>query len=171
MPLGEAGLRCDFLADGLHVFASERRDQRAELVDEAAERPDVRAEVVGLVFPDFRRSVVGRACLGEEELALRDLRDVHVSDHRDGLVFAEEDVGAFDVSVDDVVVVQELEALRDLVQVLPDELLGQEGPLFAALLDELVEVPAFCVVRHDAELRCQLVEEGFAEGSSAEAYR
>jgi hypothetical protein len=37
--------------------------------------------------------------------------------------------------VDDVVVVEKLEALRNLVQVLPDELLGQERALLAALLD------------------------------------
>lgn len=42
----------------IHVLGLEGWPQCKHLVDYAAERPDVRLEIVGLVSPDLRRGVV-----------------------------------------------------------------------------------------------------------------
>lgn len=54
----------DSLVELAHVFTVKRGLQCEHLVNDAAERPNIALEVVGLVFPDLRRSIVGSSCLG-----------------------------------------------------------------------------------------------------------
>jgi hypothetical protein len=55
--------------------------------------------VVGLVFPDLWACIVWGTCLGAEE-TLCNLRHVEVT-HLDHAIFGQEQIGAFDVPVDD----------------------------------------------------------------------
>lgn len=63
--------------------------------------------------------------MSEEKLALGYLGDIHISKHRDRPVFIQQDVGSFDISMDDVYVVQILKTMAYLVQVSPHYVLRQ----------------------------------------------
>jgi hypothetical protein len=54
----------DLLEESLHVVGPEGRFEGNGLVDDAAQGPDIRFFVVGLVLPDLGTGVVGRARLG-----------------------------------------------------------------------------------------------------------
>lgn len=60
----------DFAVEALHAFCSEWRLESDEFVEHTAERPDIAAPVIGLIFPDLRRGVVRSAGLGVEEAFL-----------------------------------------------------------------------------------------------------
>ena len=60
----------DFAVKALHAFSSEWRLESDEFVEHTAERPDIAAPVIGLVFPDLRGGVVRGAGLGVEEAFL-----------------------------------------------------------------------------------------------------
>jgi hypothetical protein len=127
--------------------------------------------VVGLVAPDLGRGVVGRAGLCVEQAVLRDLRHVEVADLDLALVRGEQNVGTLEVAVHDFLRVQVPEAGQDLLEVDPDDVFLERGLHARHALDVLEEIPAVCIVRHDAELFGSLVEEGVAVGSSGCGYR
>lgn len=55
------------LEETVHVVGTEGWDQRAHLIQDATQRPDVRLQVIRLVFPDLWRSVVWCPRLGVEK--------------------------------------------------------------------------------------------------------
>ena len=103
------------LIEALHVLGREGRVERYQLVEDTAERPDVTLGVVGFVLPDLWRSVVRRASLGLENARLSHFGNVEVSQLNVALL-CQEDVGALDVSVDDLLLMQRLQAQNHLVK-------------------------------------------------------
>ena len=94
--------------EGGEVLSFEGHPQSAQLVDETPQRPHIALVAVLLPTPNLRRSVVGRPRLSGTEPVLGQLRDVHVSEL--GHILGEEHIGTFDVTMDNIVLVQSLEA-------------------------------------------------------------
>lgn len=127
------------LVEAFHVVGMEGWLQSCHLIEDTPQRPDIGLVVVGLVLPDLRRGVVGRAGLGVEEPFFGDLGDVHVA-QLDRAILVEEDVGRLHVSVVDFEVVEGLESVDHLNENVPDFLFLEQ---LAALLmphDLLIEV-------------------------------
>jgi hypothetical protein len=82
----------------VHVIGAEGRDQSTHLVSYAAERPDIRLKVIGLILPDLRTGVVGGTSLGVEEAFLGHLRDIQIT-QLGCLVLVKEDVSTLHVSM------------------------------------------------------------------------
>ena len=70
----------DLLEETRHVLSAKWWLQRAHLVDDAPERPDICLLVVGEVLPDLRGGVVRGACLRVEHALARDLGDVEITE-------------------------------------------------------------------------------------------
>ena len=77
----EAGVNApsDFFIEGLHVFSLEGNFQTYHLIENTAQRPNVRFFIIGLIFPYFWTCVVGSASLGDTQSFLGNLGDVHIS--------------------------------------------------------------------------------------------
>ena len=153
----------DVVAETDEVFSGERRFERAHLVEDAAHGPDIDFEVVGFLLDEFGSEVERRAdarVLGGE-LVLDYLGDAHVpelmrSGYLDAAVEREEDVEGFDVSVDDVVVVQVEQGVGELLGDAPDLGLLDLGAVLFVGLDVLRERTVPCAGRHlrPAPSRC-----------------
>lgn len=90
----------DLLEEGVHVLAFEGRPECAHLIENATKRPNITLETVRLVVPDLGTGVVRSPGLGVGQVLAEQDRDVHVSDFWN-VFLAEEDVGRFQISVDD----------------------------------------------------------------------
>lgn len=129
----------NFLVEALHIFGFEGRLQRGHLVDHAPEGPNVAFAVVGLVLPDFGTGVVGGSRLRVEQPLLGHLGNVHVAEF-DVPVGLEEDIGAFEVPMQDSKLVEGSQRARHLVSHAQDFGFLHVGVGFDALLDFLVQV-------------------------------
>jgi len=90
---------CDDLrVEALHGCGAEGRQERDHFVEDAAQRPDVRLVVVGLIFPHFWRAVVGRARLGAQQALLGHFAHIEVAELDDASL-GQEEIGALDVPV------------------------------------------------------------------------
>jgi len=70
----------DLLKQALHVFCLKRWVESYELINDTAQRPDVRFKVVRFVTPHFWRGVVRCSCLSVvESLLVGDLAHIHVT--------------------------------------------------------------------------------------------
>ena len=138
------------VAELLHAVGGERRLESDHLVEDAAERPDVRAVVVRFVLPDLWTGVVRSACLGVDEALLCDLRNVEVS-KLDCAVLVHEHIGALEVSVENFKFVEVLEPFYDLNEGFPNFSLVEESAVVLVLVDSFVEVASVGVLHDDAE--------------------
>ena len=129
--------RDNFLVESTHILGLERRSKRGQLVKNAAKRPNIALEVVGSVLPDLRACVVRRACLSVQESAFvraHDLGHIEVGELALTLT-ADEYVGALDVPVHDVQIVQRLQAAQTLDQCAPELPLREARLSFEVALD------------------------------------
>lgn len=133
----------------LHVLCSERRLEGNGLIDDAAQRPDVRFVIVRLVSPHLGTRVVRRACLSVEQSLLGDLADIHVAQFGCS-VLAEENVSGFQVAVEDVDVVKSLETSDNLDEDAPDLVFGYVMLVLGALSYFLKQVSVIHVFHDDA---------------------
>lgn len=163
-------LLLNLIVELLHVLPEKRRFERAHLVHETSERPNVRFGVISLVPPDLRRRVVRRAGLSPQHPILSNFGDVEISDHRSAFIAREEYIRAFEVSVDDGLGMEVLEALEYVAHVDPDDFLLEVRLEGGELLDVLEQIASFRVVGDDAELLDGFVEEGLAVGWVSGAY-
>jgi hypothetical protein len=125
--------------------------EHAHLIKYTSECPDIAFIIVFGSLPDFGAGVVWRACLRAGEAVVGELGDVEVTDLCESAHV--EDIGAFEIAVDDVVGVQSAEPLEDREGGLPDELLFQalREVHLASLLDHAFEVSPIGVLHNDAE--------------------
>jgi hypothetical protein len=65
--------------------------------------------------------------------------------------------------MEDLLVVQRVEAIRDVAYCLPDLALLDPISGFKVLTDEFHEIPAPSILHHDAEISCNVVVECFFE--------
>lgn len=118
----------------------------AQLVKQAAHRPDIAFFVVRLLFAEFWREIEGSAYHGLcKFVAGEHFGDPEVSDF-DFFVFIHEDVEGFDIPVQNFVLVDVLESNADFDEEPPDFVLLQ-GPL--VLHFEIVVEIAIVAVLHD----------------------
>lgn len=87
------------------------------------------------------------------------LRNIEVS-KLDSPIFSEEDVGTFDVSVDNLEVVESLKASEDLYEVRPALILGQCLSTLLKVVDLLQEVPTIGMLHNYTERRGGVFKEG-----------
>lgn len=143
----------DLEDEALHGVGVEGVAERAHLVEDAAEGPDVRLLVVGLLLADLRGQVVGRADggLGAVVGVLEHSGDAEVADF-DLSVLVHEDVLRLEVSVEDLAVVDVLYGQRHLHEPVHDLVLRVAHlPYFLLVRDLRVHVASVCVVHHYAQ--------------------
>ena len=135
-----------------------------DFVENDADRVEVGVVGVGLFQQDFGRHVAGRAA-GVFAVAVAEVaRDAEVGDVQVA-VGAEDEVLGFDVSVEDLHVVDVLEALEDA----GDEELGF-GFAEGALAEVVAEVSALEVVEHEVEVVAVLEGALDVDEEAAEAW-
>mmetsp|Transcript_12912 Transcript_12912/g.37926 ORF Transcript_12912/g.37926 Transcript_12912/m.37926 type:complete len:253 (+) Transcript_12912:1320-2078(+) len=137
--------------EAVHGVGVEGRLEGEQFVKQAAKRPHVALVVVGAVLPHLGGHVVGRAHLGAREgvRGLEHLGDAKVAEFY-VLVVHHEDVGALEVAVQDVLLVEALQAVAHLDEEGPDGLLPQQPAAFARL-EPAEEVAVGRVLRDDVE--------------------
>lgn len=141
----------------------ERGLKLGQVVDGTTDGPDVYFEVVGLLLDDLGREVEWGPDSGIvlEGSALHDFGDAEVAE-LDLPSLGEEDVEAFDVSVDDVLRVEVFHAHADLVGKVPNVLLCKVLLLLPLVFEHLsqfetsdrdypVEVTLFGELHHDVD--------------------
>lgn len=91
----------NFFVQPLHIFSLKWRFEGNHFINHTPQTPHVTLDVVRLIFPHLRRSVVGRARLSViQPLLVSNLADVHVSQL--GLhIVVKENVGALQITVHD----------------------------------------------------------------------
>lgn len=105
--------------EAFHSCGAEGRLLSDHFVEDTAKWPDIWSVVVGHVFPNFGAGVVRSTSLSTEHTSLGYFGDIEVTEF-DNSLFSQEQVGALDVSVADLEVVECLEASNDLNEVVPD---------------------------------------------------
>ena len=114
----------------------EGRAQRTHFVEQHAERPDVRFEVVRLTLNDLGREVVRCAdyslCLGAR--VRENASDAEVPE-LDDVTLCEEDILALEISVQHLAVVAVLDCETDLCEPVEDLVLGEVVELAALRLE------------------------------------
>lgn len=131
LPFGDSAI------EGGEVGRLEGDLEGAELVGEAAERPYVAFVAVLLARPYLGAGVVGSPSLGRAESVLSQLRNIQVPKLGDSV--CKENVGAFDIPVDDIVLVENPESLEELNGNLPDKLFLESRSRLAILpIDDFV---------------------------------
>mmetsp|Transcript_13036 Transcript_13036/g.32838 ORF Transcript_13036/g.32838 Transcript_13036/m.32838 type:complete len:264 (+) Transcript_13036:95-886(+) len=133
----------------LHRARLKRHLVRAQLVQHAAQRPDVRGKRKRLPLPKLWRHVLWRR---DGRLALAGAQQLHHAGlvEQQVLVGRGVHVGGLDVAVQDAVVVVRAQAVAGLDEVLPDERLLHQLPRARALLHQAREVAAGHVAHDDA---------------------
>ena len=146
----------DSLEEAIHVVCPKGRDQGAHLVGHAAQRPDVRLEIVWLILPHLRTGIVRGTSLRVEQALLGNFGHIQIAELR-SLVLVEEDVGTFHVSVQDAQLMQRLQSTDHLYHDLPDVLLLHELLVVLALADPLENISIVCKLHHYAKQKKLLV--------------
>lgn len=91
----------DLAVERGEVAGLEWHFQFAKFVDQATQGPDIALAAVLLSRPHLRTSVVRRSCLRGAEAVLSHLRHIEIAQF--GNPLHEENIGALDISVDNIV--------------------------------------------------------------------
>lgn len=151
----------NLLVQPLHVIRSKGWFECDHLVENTAQRPNVTFDVVWLIPPNLRASVVGRPGLGVVQAFLvSNFGHIHVSKQR-LVVRGEKNVGTFEVSMHDAQVVKRLQPLDHLDEHFPNLLLVEVVARLLVLNDFLKEVTVVGVLHDNAEGLGLRVNEGF----------
>lgn len=151
--------RQNAVVKAFHALGSERRVQRAHLVNNAAQRPNVTLFVVRFLLPDFRARVVRRSRLSVQHAVLRDLAHVQIA-HLVCAVLALKDVGRLQVSVENVAIVQGFQARSHLHERLPNFPLLKLSGVLLVVHNLLVQVAHARKLHDDAQSARSFIEEG-----------
>ena len=78
--LGQFGVRArkDAVVETFHAFCAEWRIERAHLIDNTTEGPNVTLLVIGLLLPDLRTGIVWGSRLGVQHAILRYFTHVQI---------------------------------------------------------------------------------------------
>ncbi len=71
-----------FFVETSHIVSSKRGSERNGLIEDTAERPNVRLAIVGLVTPHFWTCVVRGTCLSVKQSLLGNFTNVHIAKFR-----------------------------------------------------------------------------------------
>ena len=127
----------DPLAQLEYIAGLEGRRELGELVYNAAQTPYIDFLVVLHLLDELGAHVVGGAHMGLQEslFVLEFSGEAEVSEF-DIFVLVQEDVGGLDVSVDNLLLVTDVQADQDLREDLPDVFLGDVAVLLLVFLNE-----------------------------------
>lgn len=150
----------DLFIELVHRVRLERGLLHAHFVDHAAETPNVRFNRIRLVPPDLRRGVIGSPSLGVGEEILDYLGDVHVPQLH--IRSRDEDIGRFEVSVDDAFGMEFVESAGQLEEVANDRGLGESFLQFLHFLYFLSHVSLFGILHDETEVLVLRVDEGLS---------
>ena len=155
----------------IHVISSERWDKCTHLVNHTAKRPNVRFQVIRLIFPHFRTCIIGSSSLGVKQSLFGNFRNVQVPE-LSGAVFVKKNVGAFHIAVQNFQIVKSLEASNNLDKNFPNVLLFQKLFLGLAFADSLEDISVICKLHHNAtvKLKVKCTYQSELLGSSKNAY-
>ena len=112
----------DLFEQFVRSVSSERWSQHCHLIEDTSQRPNIAFVVVRFLIPHLRRGVVRRSSLGDSERIDQMFGDIQITNF--GNFAVEEDVGRFDISVDDVSFMKFSQSLENVVCNFPDLLLG-----------------------------------------------
>ena len=137
----------DFHDEGALILRLKGMPKGTQLVEHAAQGPDVALVVVGLFFAEFGGEVVGRAYDGVRHILclIQQLGDAQIT-NLDLVLLPQKHVRRFDIPVQYLVLVEVLEAEAHLNEELPYLLLIQR-PIHL-LFQKLAEVPILAIL-HD----------------------
>ncbi len=150
----------DLLVESLEVIRSEGRLEGCHLIEHAAQRPHIAFGVVRLVLPDFRARVVRSTGLGEGHILLEHLGDVEIAQLVD-VIGGNEHIGALQVAVEYLAVVERMQSLGHMHHGLPDLVLLVPRPALDVHLVAFQDVAARRELHDHAEGSRDLVVEGF----------
>jgi hypothetical protein len=140
-----------FLIQPLHILGCERRLESNHFIEDAAERPDIALDVVGLVSPDLRTGIIGRASLSiVQALLVCYLGYIHIA-QLCCKIFVQKNVRALEISVHYVQVMHSFQASDDLDEDLPDLLLGKGSLSLLMLCYLLKKITIICIFHHDTK--------------------
>jgi len=148
----------DAFHHGLDVLALERPAQAAQLLQDDAERPDVRFQTLLLPLADFGAQVVGGADRSHGHVGggVQTLGNAEVAQF-DSAVLAHEHVRTLEVPVENLVFVQLVDRVDQLDEVVPDFVLGEVLVGGLLLFDQLAEVAPVGLLHPDQLLLLQLL--------------
>ena len=132
--------------------------QGTKFVQNAAHRPNITPVIVDFVVPNLWTGVIRSSSLGHGELSFHNFWYVQVSQFSNAI--DKKYVGRLDVSVNDFVRVQDLEASEEIVGNLPDKVFIKLMIFGHFFFDEALQVAAICILHDDAESGIFLLEEG-----------
>ena len=98
-----------------HVFCGEGRVERDQLVEDAAQGPNVTFEVVWLVLPDLRTGIVGSTRLSLQDAHFGDLRHIQIS-QLDHTIFSQKHISTLNISMNNLFIVKSLQTQNHLVE-------------------------------------------------------
>lgn len=105
--------RKDAVVETAHAFGAKGWVQRAHLVDDTAERPQVALVVIRFLLPDLGTGVVGGSCLRIKHTVLRNLTHVEIA-HFENAIFTLKDVRRFQVTMENFLHVECLQTVGHL---------------------------------------------------------
>ena len=140
----------DSLIETFHVLGREGRVEGHQLVEDAAERPDIRLVVVGFVLPDLGTRIVRRASLRLQNARLGNLRNIEIS-QLDHALFRQKHVCALYISMDDLFVVKGLQAQYHLVENGPDVVFLRKLRSLFGIINLGLQVAVIAILHNDAE--------------------
>mmetsp|Transcript_3661 Transcript_3661/g.10534 ORF Transcript_3661/g.10534 Transcript_3661/m.10534 type:complete len:532 (+) Transcript_3661:287-1882(+) len=147
----------DLVAQLAHRPGLEGHCEGGHLVEDAAQGPHIRGKGVWPALPDLRGHVVRRADLSLGHGVLEHLGNTQVPNLEDPPL-THHDVAGLDVTVEDLHLVESIDATGDLNEVVPDLGLAEGLAGHLLLLDNVGEVALRGVLHHNAQLVA--VEEG-----------
>lgn len=118
----------------IHALTTEGRLEAAQLVHDAPKGPHITVEAVRLIVPDLRTGVIRSPGLSMRQAILQFTRYVKVP-NLDLITLSEEDVGWFQVAVDDVHGVEVLQPCQHLCSQFPHLVLVEAFCILEPLLD------------------------------------
>lgn len=154
----------DFLLERVDVVGHEWRAKRCHFIENAAKGPDIAFAIVREIWPYFGAGIVGCACLGAGHTTFTDFGDVEISQFDLLMVLGQEDIGAFDVPVEDIHAMQRLQPVQHLNGKFPNVTFVQRLLSFLVGLDESAEISAIGELSDEEEAACILIVDGFLVG-------
>lgn len=150
----------DRLVKQVHICSLERRRQCDHFVEDTAQRPYITLIIVGLIFPYLWRCIIGRASLREEHTIFLGLfGNIQVAKFNNAIEL-KENVGRFEISVQDLLLMESLQASGHLDETIPHFPLQKKFTFFFVLEYLIVEVATICELHHYAQWMWVLVKKG-----------
>lgn len=138
----------DSLIETLHVLGCEWWIQSNQFVQYAAQRPYIRLQIIWLILPDFRTCVIWSSCLSFQNSGLSNFGNIQITQFHHS-IFREENIGTFDISMNNLLIMKRFQPQHHLVEDRPDVcLLSKPRGLFS-IVNFCLQVTVVTVFHHN----------------------